>query len=58
MARVEELRKAGAKNIFLRPAPTGRRDLARAVKDASKAKLDLLTSTAPAAAFGHTPADD
>lgn len=43
MKRVEELRKAGAKYVFLKTGAYRPADLARAVKYASKAKLDLLT---------------
>jgi glutamate synthase domain-containing protein 2 len=42
-ARVEELRKAGAKYVFLKTGAYRPADLARAVKFSSKYKIDLLT---------------
>ncbi|MBU1299381.1 MAG: FMN-binding glutamate synthase family protein [Bacteroidetes bacterium] len=41
--RAEELRKAGAKYVFLKTGAYRPRDLALAVKCASEAKIDLLT---------------
>jgi hypothetical protein len=41
--RVEELRKAGAKYVFLKTGAYRPADLARAVKFASKYRIDLLT---------------
>lgn len=41
--RVEELRRAGAKYVFLKTGAYRPADLARAVKFASKYRLDLLT---------------
>jgi glutamate synthase domain-containing protein 2 len=55
MARVEELRKAGAKNIFLKTGAYRPADLARAVKYASKAKLDLLTVDGAGGGTGMSP---
>jgi len=55
MARVEELRKAGAKRIFLKTGAYRPADLARAVKYASKAKLDLLTVDGAGGGTGMSP---
>jgi glutamate synthase domain-containing protein 2 len=55
MARVEELRKAGAKYIFLKTGAYRPVDLARAVKYASKAKLDLLTVDGAGGGTGMSP---
>lgn len=55
MARVEELRKAGAKHIFLKTGAYRPADLARAVKFASKAKLDLLTVDGAGGGTGMSP---
>ncbi len=53
--RVEELRKAGAKYIFLKTGAYGPADLARAVKYTSKYKLDLLTVDAAGGGTGMSP---
>jgi len=53
--RVEELRKAGAKYIFLKTGAYGPADLARAVKYASKYKLDLLTVDGAGGGTGMSP---
>ena len=55
MKRVEELRKAGAKRIFLKTGAYRPADLARAVKYASKAKLDLLTVDGAGGGTGMSP---
>ena len=55
MERVEELRKAGAKRIFLKTGAYRPADLARAVKFASKAKLDLLTVDGAGGGTGMSP---
>jgi len=55
MERVEELRKAGAKYIFLKTGAYRPADLARAVKFASKAKLDLLTVDGAGGGTGMSP---
>jgi glutamate synthase domain-containing protein 2 len=55
MARVEELRKAGAKHVFLKTGAYRPADLARAVKYASKAKLDLLTVDGAGGGTGMSP---
>ncbi|HMA54478.1 MAG TPA: FMN-binding glutamate synthase family protein [Acidobacteriota bacterium] len=55
MARVEELRKAGAKRVFLKTGAYRPADLARAVKFASKAKLDLLTVDGAGGGTGMSP---
>ena len=55
MQRVEELRKAGAKNVFLKTGAYRPADLARAVKFASKAKLDLLTVDGAGGGTGMSP---
>ncbi len=55
MARVEELRKAGAKRIFLKTGAYRPADLARAVKYASLAKLDLLTVDGAGGGTGMSP---
>ena len=55
MKRVEELRKAGAKRIFLKTGAYRPADLARAVKFASKAKLDLLTVDGAGGGTGMSP---
>ncbi len=55
MKRVEELRKAGAKYIFLKTGAYRPVDLARAVKFASKAELDLLTVDAAGGGTGMSP---
>ena len=53
--RVEELRKAGAKYIFLKTGAYRPADLARAVKFASKFKLDLLTVDGAGGGTGMSP---
>ena len=55
MKRVEELRKAGAKRIFLKTGAYRPADLARAVKYASMAKLDLLTVDGAGGGTGMSP---
>lgn len=55
MARVEELRQAGAKYVFLKTGAYRPVDLARAVKFASKAKLDLLTVDGAGGGTGMSP---
>ncbi len=54
-ARVEELRKAGAKYVFLKTGAYRPADLARAVKFASKYKLDLLTVDGAGGGTGMSP---
>ena len=53
--RVDELRKAGAKYVFLKTGAYRPADLARAVKYASKYKLDLLTVDAAGGGTGMSP---
>jgi glutamate synthase domain-containing protein 2 len=53
--RVEELRKAGAKYVFLKTGAYRPADLARAVKWASKYKLDLLTVDGAGGGTGMSP---
>ena len=53
--RVNELRKAGAKYIFLKTGAYRPADLARAVKFASKYKLDLLTVDGAGGGTGMSP---
>jgi glutamate synthase domain-containing protein 2 len=55
MARVEELKAAGAKRVFLKTGAYRPADLARAVKYASKAKLDLLTVDGAGGGTGMSP---
>jgi glutamate synthase domain-containing protein 2 len=55
MSRVEELRAAGAKYVFLKTGAYRPVDLARAVKYASKAKLDLLTVDGAGGGTGMSP---
>ncbi|MBM3312460.1 MAG: FMN-binding glutamate synthase family protein [Candidatus Aminicenantes bacterium] len=55
MKRVEELRKAGAKHVFLKTGAYRPADLARAVKYASKAKLDMLTVDGAGGGTGMSP---
>ncbi|MCJ7564779.1 MAG: FMN-binding glutamate synthase family protein [Candidatus Aminicenantes bacterium] len=55
MKRVEELRKAGAKYVFLKTGAYRPADLARAVKYASKAKLDMLTVDGAGGGTGMSP---
>ena len=53
--RVEELRKAGAKYIFLKTGAYRPADLARAIVFASKYKLDLLTVDGAGGGTGMSP---
>ena len=53
--RVEELRKAGAKYIFLKTGAYRPSDLARAVKFSSKYKIDLLTVDGAGGGTGMSP---
>ncbi len=53
--RVEELRKAGAKYIFLKTGAYRPVDLARAVSFASKYKIDLLTVDGAGGGTGMSP---
>jgi glutamate synthase domain-containing protein 2 len=53
--RVEELRKAGAKHIFLKTGAYRPADLARAVKFSSKYKIELLTVDAAGGGTGMSP---
>lgn len=53
--RVEELRKAGAKYLFLKTGAYRPVDLARAVKYASRYKLDLLTVDGAGGGTGMSP---
>ncbi|MBL7074439.1 FMN-binding glutamate synthase family protein [candidate division KSB1 bacterium] len=53
--RVEELRKAGAKYIFLKTGAYRPADLARAILFASKYKLDLLTVDGAGGGTGMSP---
>ncbi|MFC2084123.1 FMN-binding glutamate synthase family protein [Bacteroidota bacterium] len=53
--RVEELRKAGAKYVFLKTGAYRPADLARAIKFASKYKLDLLTVDGAGGGTGMSP---
>jgi len=54
-ARVQELRKAGAKYIFLKTGAYRPADLARAIVFASKYKLDLLTVDGAGGGTGMSP---
>jgi len=54
-ARVEELRKLGAKYVFLKTGAYRPADLARAVRFASKAKIDLLTVDGAGGGTGMSP---
>lgn len=54
-ARVAELRSAGAKHVFLKTGSYRPADLARAVKFASDAKLDLLTVDGSGGGTGMSP---
>jgi glutamate synthase domain-containing protein 2 len=54
-ARVEELRKAGARYVFLKTGAYRPADLARAVKFASKYKIDLLTVDGAGGGTGMSP---
>ncbi len=53
--RVEELRQAGAKYVFLKTGAYRPADLARAILFASKYKLDLLTVDAAGGGTGMSP---
>jgi len=53
--RVEELRKAGAKYVFLKTGAYRPADLARAIKFASKYKLDMLTVDGAGGGTGMSP---
>ncbi len=53
--RVEELRKAGAKYVFLKTGAYRPIDLARAVAYSSKYKIDLLTVDAAGGGTGMSP---
>ena len=53
--RVEELRRAGAKYVFLKTGAYRPADLARAVRFASKYKLDLLTVDGAGGGTGMSP---
>jgi glutamate synthase domain-containing protein 2 len=55
MKRVKELRDFGAKHIFLKTGAYRPADLARALKYASKAELDLLTVDAAGGGTGMSP---
>ncbi|MEJ2721515.1 MAG: FMN-binding glutamate synthase family protein, partial [bacterium] len=54
-ARVEELRKAGAKYVFLKTGAYRPADLARAVKFSSKYGIDLLTVDGAGGGTGMSP---
>ncbi len=54
-SRVDELRKAGAKYLFLKTGCYRPADLARAIKFASKYKIDLLTVDAAGGGTGMSP---
>jgi len=53
--RVEEMRKAGAKYVFLKTGAYRPADLARAIKFSSKYKLDLLTVDGAGGGTGMSP---
>jgi glutamate synthase domain-containing protein 2 len=53
--RVEELRAAGARYVFLKTGAYGPADLARAVKYSSKYKIDLLTVDCAGGGTGMSP---
>ncbi len=55
LERVQELRNAGAKHVFLKTGAYRPADLARAVKYSSKAKIDLLTVDAAGGGTGMSP---
>ena len=55
LERVKELRKAGAKHVFLKTGAYRPQDLARAVKYSSMAKIDLLTVDAAGGGTGMSP---
>ena len=54
-SRVEELKKAGAKYVFLKTGAYRPADLARAVAFSSKYKIDLLTVDAAGGGTGMSP---
>jgi glutamate synthase domain-containing protein 2 len=53
--RVDELRKAGAKYVFLKTGAYRPSDLARAIKFSSKYKIDLLTVDGAGGGTGMSP---
>ncbi|MCK4667664.1 FMN-binding glutamate synthase family protein [Candidatus Dependentiae bacterium] len=53
--RVEELRAAGAKRVFLKTGAYRPQDLARALKWASKSKIDMLTVDGAGGGTGMSP---
>lgn len=55
LRRVAELRKMGAKHIFLKTGAYRPRDLANAIKLASEAKVDLLTIDGAGGGTGMSP---
>ncbi|MBU7013183.1 MAG: FMN-binding glutamate synthase family protein [Theionarchaea archaeon] len=55
MKRIKELRDYGAKHVFLKTGAYRPMDLARALKFASKAELDLLTVDAAGGGTGMSP---
>lgn len=55
MERVTELRSAGAKHVFLKTGAYRPADLARALKYASKAKIELLTIDGAGGGTGMSP---
>ncbi|MGI9952538.1 FMN-binding glutamate synthase family protein [Moorellaceae bacterium AZ2] len=55
LARVEELRRHGAKYVFLKTGAYRPSDLARAVKFASEARIDLLTVDGAGGGTGMSP---
>jgi glutamate synthase domain-containing protein 2 len=55
MERVEELRKAGAKRVFLKTGAYRPVDLARAIKFSSDAKIDMLTVDGAGGGTGMSP---
>ncbi|MDZ7265433.1 MAG: FMN-binding glutamate synthase family protein, partial [candidate division KSB1 bacterium] len=55
LQRVQELRDAGAKYVFLKTGAYRPADLARAVKFASKARIDLLTVDGAGGGTGMSP---
>nr|MBC8186234.1 FMN-binding glutamate synthase family protein [candidate division KSB1 bacterium] len=55
LKRVEELRKCGAKRVFLKTGAYRPADLARAIKFASEAEIDLLTVDGAGGGTGMSP---
>jgi len=55
MKRVKELRKAGAKYIFLKTGAYRPADLARAIKFSSEARIDVLTVDGAGGGTGMSP---